>query len=763
MLDTKNIVSVVTSDAAPMQLEESSTAETIAAILGVIRRQFLVVASLTLIGAVVAGVVLFKAHPKFTATTTLLINTRKIAVVQQSAVTDELPVQAVGAMESQVELIRSDEVAVRVLQKLKLIDDPRFNGEIHSGLISQLFHILMPNDASDTLNDADRQNLALNLFKSNLVVERLGVTYAVEIKFQWMDPILAAQVANAVAEAYVDLQRTSEYDVDRRATDWLEQRIPELRAKSEAAQGAVVDYKREHNIVETSAGKLIEDQRLADVNGKLNAAQDETLNAKAQLDQISAGQLLGDAARISRGAAVGSDAADTSTLEKLRSQYLDNEAKLAQFSSLGANYPGIVGLRNQQTQLRVQINAEVESLKKAKENDYAAAQQREANLRKDFDVAVAQSQQARGALVKLQELEAAARAYQDLYATYVTRYNASLQQAASPIAEATIITPATPLIQRDYKKSVQMAALLPLAGLMLGLAIALGRETLADRVLITSSAVQSRLRIACLGVLPKVRAPRRSRWRWRQKARKGSDPRTIEQADLGIGRDVVEHPFSHFSEGVRSIKFAIDLESRSRSAGAVVGITSALANEGKSTVALAVAQMIASNGSPVVLVDCDLRNPSLTRSIAPTATAGIAELAFGKASLEQVVWKDPATQMAFVPAISHAFLPDPLSRLSSAEMRRAFETLRAQYPFVIVDLSPLVPVIDVCATIDFIDAYVLVIEWRRTTIDIVKRALRAAPPVTNSMIGAVLNKADLKSLVTYDPYVTGYYLNSNDR
>ena len=250
-------------------------------------------------------------------------------------------------------------------------------------------------------------------------------------------------------------------------------------------------------------------------------------------------------------------------------------------------------------------------------------------------MAVEQSQEAKGALVKLQELEAGARAYQDLYATDVTRYNSSLQQAASPIAEATIITPATPLIQRDVKKSIQLAALFPLAGLMLGLAIAFAREMLADRVLLTSKNVQSRLRIACLGVLPKVRAPRRPRWRWGKRARKGSDPRNIEQADLGISRDVVEHPFSHFAEGVRSIKFAIELESRSRASGAVVGITSSLANEGKSTVASAVAQMIASNGSSVILVDCDLRNPSLTRAISPTATAGIAELAYGKATLSK--------------------------------------------------------------------------------------------------------------------------------
>ena len=210
------------------------------------------------------------------------------------------------------------------------------------------------------------------------------------------------------------------------------------------------------------------------------------------------------------------------------------------------------------------------------------------------------------------------------------------------------------------------------------------------------------------------------------------------------------------------MKLAIDLENRSRSSK-VVGVTSAIANEGKSTVALAVAQMIANNGASVVLVDCDLRNPSLTRSIAPNAASGIVELAFGRASLEHVVWKDQSTQMAFLPAIPNMGPPDPPSVLSSAELRRAFDELREKYQFVIVDLSPLAPVIDVCATTELVDAYVLVIEWGRTTVDVVKRSLRAVPLVSESILGAVLNKADIKVLTTYDPYVTSYYFHKGDR
>ena len=131
-------------------------------------------------------------------------------------------------------------------------------------------------------------------------------------------------------------------------------------------------------------------------------------------------------------------------------------------------------------------------------------------------------------------------------------------------------------------------------------------------------------------------------------------------------------------------------------------------------------------------------------------------------SFEDAVLTDHSTGMAFLPAVVSPTSPDPTSILASAQMRRAFDEQRQNYQFIIVDLSPLVPVIDVYATTDFIDGFVLVIEWGQTKVDIVKRALRSVPPVSNSMIGAVLNKADLKGLAAYDPYVSSYHFDVSD-
>ena len=270
--------------------DEPSATELLANAIGVARRQIFVFLLFAMLGAGLGAVFFLRAAPNYSARATLLVDTRKIEILQQPAVSTEMPIQGMGAMESQVELLKSDEVALAVIRKLKLWEDPRFVGDgkpgIVRGLISKYFPVFSPE--RPPLTDAERVDLALKLFDQSLTVNRVGYTYAIEVGFESRHPDLAAQVANEVADEYIEFQRTTEYGAARQASDWLEARLPELQAKSEAAQRAVVEYKTEHNIVETGSGQLIDDQRLADVNAKLNAARDDTLKAKARLDQLSA-------------------------------------------------------------------------------------------------------------------------------------------------------------------------------------------------------------------------------------------------------------------------------------------------------------------------------------------------------------------------------------------------------------------------------------------------------------------------------------------
>ena len=162
------------------------------------------------------------------------------------------------------------------------------------------------------------------------------------------------------------------------------------------------------------------------------------------------------------------------------------------------------------------------------------------------------------------------------------------------------------------------------------------------------------------------------------------------------------------------------------------------------------------SGARVILVDCDLRKRSLSHDLAPNATVGIIDVLTEAASLDEVIWSDPSTKLSFLPAVVRSRLTHTSEVLASAAMKRLFDRLRERYDYVIVDLSPLAPVADVRAATHLVDSYLFVIEWGKTKIDVVERALKTARGVYDNLLGVILNKVDLVRLGRYD-YSTYYY------
>ena len=191
----------------------------------------------------------------------------------------------------------------------------------------------------------------------------------------------------------------------------------------------------------------------------------------------------------------------------------------------------------------------------------------------------------------------------------------------------------------------------------------------------------------------------------------------------------------------------------------VIGFTSSLPNEGKSTLAVALAQLISHGGRTVIVVDCDLRNPVLSRELTPNAKAGFFEVLTDAKSLEEVVWKDHATKMDFLPAVVTSPIAYTSEFLASDATKNLFGKLRQSYDYVIVDLSPLAPIVDVRATTHLVDSYIFVIEWGRTKIDVVKHALAAAQGVSENLLGVVLNKVDMNTFGRYTGQAGSYYYN----
>jgi capsular exopolysaccharide synthesis family protein len=195
--------------------------------------------------------------------------------------------------------------------------------------------------------------------------------------------------------------------------------------------------------------------------------------------------------------------------------------------------------------------------------------------------------------------------------------------------------------------------------------------------------------------------------------------------------------------------------------GTIIGFTSSIPTEGKTTTAAALALLTGQAGQRVLLIDCDLRNPSLTRSLAPNADAGLVEVVRGEKSVEEVSWHCDVTGLTFLPAVVGPDRWNTSEILASGATKQLFENLRANYDYVVVDLPPLAPIVDVRATSNLIDFYFLVVEWGATKIDVVKHTLKGAHSVLERMLGTVLNKTDFHQLVNYDRLKSQYYKNKH--
>lgn len=685
----------------------------------------------------------------YTGVAILEIESRKFQLFQQSASLGDQAIDSFAEVESQLEVLKSENLALKVINELHLADDAEFGKAAAIPIVSNLIETQRPE------SESWRTRNALRIFDKHYTVMRRGNSYMIEISFESANPERAAQIANAIAQAYITGQFDAKYQVTREGSKWLENRIKELRDQVSAAEKAVIDYKAKNKIVDAGNGRLMTEQQLTDLNSQLAIARAKTLELRARLDRINAA--LNDSADTTPINATASEGISNQLIMKLRTQYLELAAREAEWSEkYGRNHLAVVNLRNDMRGIRASILDELQRLRGAYKSDYAAASEAEKLIEKQLQQAIAQSQTSSEAQVTLRDFETSAETYKTLYDNFLKRYTEAIEQQSFPYTEARLITKATPPIRGTNRKRLLIVAMTPLMGLFLGIGLGALRDFL-DRGFRTSSQIESILYLACIALIPLQKKPENKTGNRRAPSITGPSARLISN-EAGIASSVVEQPFSSFAEAIRTIKLAADLNGVV-AANKVVGLTSAIPNEGKSTIAAALAHSIAQVGGRVILVDCDLRNPSLSRALAPRASAGILEVLSGKVSLDEALCKGPFLNMAFLPVLSEVRVAHSSEVLASSAMKKLFEKLRYSYDYVIVDLPPLAPLVDVRATTHLVDSYLLVVEWGSTYTAIVQHALTRAPRVYEKILGAVLNKVDMKALSLYDGNRARYYHN----
>lgn len=703
------------------------------------RRQWPWIVGGALVGLMLALGYVATAPSRYTASVKVMIDTRKNNLLRKNEIVSDYQPDA-GFVESQVEVLKSESVGNTVIKNLDLTKDPEFVGDGRTSLIGSLIAMLRPSDNDEDGNLSSEERLeraALATFGKNVAAKRVGLTFVIQVDYTASSPEKAARVANTIADAYMEGELEAKYQSTRRASRWLNDRISELRKQAAASDKAVQNFKAENNIVDTSRG-LMSEQQLSDVNSQLIQARAVTAEAKARVErirEISAGDLPD---------ATVADALRNDVINRSRSQYLDIARREADWSNrYGANHAAAVNLRVQMAELKRAILDEVRRIAQTYESDYQIALARERSLDTSLATLVQQAGTTSQAQVKLRELESSSQTYRNLYDSFLQKFEETTQQQTFPVTEARVITPAVAPAGRSAPKTMLIMPGGLLAGLALGMVMAMAREWMSSAF--RSPADVQDIGFECIGTLPAIHV-----------GRDEGHGLTREVTLQQVRRHAAESPFSRFAEELRNVKVTLDVVRLTRDVK-VVGLVSALPKEGKTTLSSNLAHLAAQSGHRVLLIDGDLRNPMLTRAAASDLGGGLIAVLQGTTSLQEALVRDPVSGLDFLPAVVPDRMAHTAELISSDSMARLLNEARDRYDYVFVDLPPLLSVVDTKAASRLVDGFLFVIAWGVTSRQAVVEALTGAQLVAERTIGVVLNNADPAALKRIEYYKGRYY------
>ena len=700
------------------------------------RREIMV---LTLAVCVALALVWTTALPKiYRSTADVVLITHSTTVVPGEAEDERDGPTRAEDVETQVELIRSREMAGQVLQRTGLLNDEAFRSDVaqpRSALDNVLASVgVSRGSRTDQSLGADAmRERAVTYLSQNLDVSRVGDSFNLRIAFKDSDAGRAALIANTYARLYTTDDARERARTNATAATVLKSRVDELRQSANEAFAAVQSYRVRTGLLSSAATSLTE-QEISTYNQQIAEARAEAARDSAALASARGQLRNGGADNV--GEAATSQV--VSALRAQRAQLVIRERDLSQ--RYFDNNPDLLTVREQISDIDRQIANEVNRSLKGLETRAQASSERLSSLLASRSGTTAQLSTDNSALVTLADLEKRAEAVQALYQSYLKRYNEVVAGSGSEQPTARLISSASvPLLPVSPNLLLNLALGLVVGGL-LGATLAILAE-LSYRGLTTLDDVESRLGIRGLGFIPSYRT---------------TEPHSASPLDT-----VRDHPDGGFSEALRNV--IISIRHSSAGQGKVVAITSAVPGEGKTTVATCMGRALAMANERVVVIDCDVIRANLSRQFGfSQGEPGLHE-ALDDQILQIVQYEEQDSPLRVIP-ITRPFAKG--ERLTDrGRLHRLVARLREDFDVIILDCPPILPIAESREIVSLADSVVMVVHWRKTMDRIVMAAIRQLPVRTIKTLGVVLNQVDMKKQARfggndissfYESY-SGYY------
>jgi uncharacterized protein involved in exopolysaccharide biosynthesis len=621
----------------------------------------------TIIVALLTLAVVVLIPPKYLSESRVLIVGRDNVFLRPDADKDIIDRGIVDpeAVTSQAQLILSRDLASEVIAKLKLGDRPEFDPALGGiSLVKALlgFFGFIKNPMSMT-----PQERVLEAYYDRLSVYPVDKSRVIVIDFLSENPELAARVANAIADAYLERQQVAKQDQARSAGQWLGGEIESIRKKVAEAEAKVEAFRAKSNLLVGPNGTTLSAQQLGDLNAQLAAARAQKADAQAKAKLIR--EMLKSGEPIE-----SSDILNSELIRRLSEQRVTLRAQLAeQSSSLLDNHPRIKELKAQLDDLDKQIRSEAETMARSLENDSKLADAREEAQLANFDQLKGQAVTTNEEDIQLRALERDAKSQRDLLESYLAKYReASARDTInSAPPDARVISRATVSNVPAYPKTLPTVLIAALATMVLSSGMVLTRELLANPMGGTMG-----------GPVRAPRAPRAAATA--AAAATGRRPAVIDSLAARIA-SVVKGPQPAGIPVSAIEEFAHNLRQEGV-AGSQIAFFGAAPQLDTSGIAIKFARSLAKDAR-VVLVGLGSGDAAIKEISGDPSAAGLKELAAGTASFGDIITKDKSSGLNLI--VAGRAGADRGAILSAPGMEKNFDALAYTYAHVVIDAGVL--------------------------------------------------------------------------
>lgn len=706
-----------------------------------------------------ALLVLFQLTPRYTASTLLTLQTRNEAVVDIQAVMSGLSADA-SVIRTELDIISSRRLVGKLVDRLQLTRDPEFNGALREqnalklaldprtylspewlmalGLLTQ-----DPETLSAEERATQEQAATVDAVTSALSVSNPKLSYTIQITFESEDPKKAALLANTLAELYLTDQLEAKFEATQRATDWLSERIGDLKSRVVEADNAVQAFREQHAIIRSGNQGTVSEQQLAELNVQLVAARTDLAEAEARYNQAKS-----QVGQRHNAAALG-EVLDSPLIQRLGEQEAEVRRRQAEIAKrYGPRHPDTISVDSELADLRAKIAEEVSKVMESIETEVRVARARVSTLSANLDKLKAENAEVQKASVQLRELEREAESGRILLETFLSRFKETSNQDELQKADVRIISAAEVPAAPSFPKKKLILAVALVLSLMVGLGLAFLLEAL-DHGYRALEHLERERGLPGLGMVPRLTALQL----------KGAKP-----FDYAIRK-----PTSAYSEALRFVHVSLmfghpgDLRPRT------ILVTSSLPGEGKTTLCLSLARLLARAGNQrLLLVEGDLRRANVGKALVDSGRSAPSLTTYLTGQVER--WQDCLIQDE-VPGLELILSGDkvdtPQVLLQSERMRALLAEAGESYDFVILDAPPLLAVSDAVILSHLADVTVFVVRWESTPREAVGNALDLLRKAGAPIGGVVLTQVDVKKhahygygdYASYYGQYGGYYAN----